>query len=79
MKLLVLGAGAWGTALAMSASQNAQAGHEVRLWARDPAQAAAMRSARVNARYLPELPLPAALQVIDGPAEDLQRLVQDQD
>ena len=38
MKIIVLGAGAWGTALAMSASQNPLAPHSVTLWARDPAQ-----------------------------------------
>ncbi|MFN4361056.1 MAG: NAD(P)H-dependent glycerol-3-phosphate dehydrogenase [Hylemonella sp.] len=79
MKILVLGAGAWGTALAMSASLNARAPHEVVLWARDPAQAAAMRSARVNARYLSDLPLPAALRVTDGPAEALAELCTGQD
>jgi len=57
----VLGAGAWGTALAAALS----ARHEVTLWARDPAQAAAIGSARLNARYLPEVPLPAALTVTD--------------
>ncbi len=79
MKILVLGAGAWGTALAMSASQNPQSSHEVTLWARDAAQAAAMQSARVNARYLPGLPLPPSLRVIDGPADGLAALVQGQD
>ena len=42
MKIIVLGAGAWGTALAMSAAQH-PAGHAVTLWARDAAQALAMR------------------------------------
>lgn len=79
MKILVLGAGAWGTALAVSASQNTQGGHEVALWARDPAQAAAMRSARVNMRYLPDLPLPAALQVLEGPVDRLADLCLGQD
>ncbi len=79
MKILVLGAGAWGTALAMSASQNPQSPHEVILWARDAAQAAAMQSARVNARYLPGLPLPPSLRVIDGPADGLAALTQGQD
>ena len=59
MNLTVLGAGAWGTALASHAS----AAHSTRLWARDPAQAARMRSLRRNARYLPEVALPPALQV----------------
>jgi len=79
MKILVLGAGAWGTALAMSASQNPQARHTVTLWARDAAQAAAMQTARVNARYLPGLPLPDALRVINGPADQLAALVQGQE
>jgi len=74
MKIIVLGAGAWGTALAISASQNPQAGHEVTLWARDAAQAAAMQDSRVNARYLPGLTLPAALRVIGGPADGLAGL-----
>ncbi len=79
MKIIVIGAGAWGTALAMSASQNPLATHAVTLWARDPAQAATMQAERVNARYLPGLPLPAALRVIDGPASDLTGLVDGQD
>ncbi len=59
MKIAVLGAGAWGTALARSAA----ARHEVLLWARDPAQAALMQSQRCNAAYLDGVALPAALQV----------------
>jgi len=59
MNLTVLGAGAWGTALAVHAA----ASHPTRLWARDAAQAAAMRSLRRNARYLPEIVLPPSLQV----------------
>jgi glycerol-3-phosphate dehydrogenase (NAD(P)+) len=57
----VLGAGAWGTALAAALA----ARHEVTLWARDAAQAEAIGRARVNARYLPEFPLPDALTVTD--------------
>ncbi len=79
MKIIVIGAGAWGTALAMSASQNPQATHEVTLWARDPAQAADMQAQRVNARYLPDLPLPPALRVIDGRVDQLAALAQGQD
>jgi glycerol-3-phosphate dehydrogenase (NAD(P)+) len=59
MNLTVLGAGAWGTALAVHAATS----HPTRLWARDTAQAARMRSLRRNARYLPEVALPPALQV----------------
>ncbi len=79
MKILVLGAGAWGTALAMSAAQHPQGRHQVTLWARDAAQAAAMRSGRVNDRYLPGLPLPAGLDVVDGPAHGLGQRVRGQD
>ena len=79
MKILVLGAGAWGTALAVSASENPLSRHEVTLWARDAAQAAAMRSTRANTRYLPDLPLPSALQIADGPAEALASLCHGQD
>lgn len=79
MKIMVLGAGAWGTALAISASEPAQRGREVSLWARDPLQAEAMRTTRVNARYLPEVKLPAGLRVLDGPAEALPAQLGDQD
>ncbi|MEO0002946.1 MAG: hypothetical protein RLZZ22_638, partial [Pseudomonadota bacterium] len=78
MKITVLGAGAWGTALAMAAADNGSE-HAVRLWARDPGQVARMQTQRENARYLPGLPFPARLQVLDGPAEDLPRQVTDQD
>ena len=50
----VLGAGSWGTALAM---QLARMGHAVRLWARDAEQAEVMQVERVNRRYLPEFTL----------------------
>lgn len=63
MKILVLGAGAWGTALALSACGNAAAQHTVTLWARDAAQAAVMQARRENGRYLPGITLPAALGI----------------
>ncbi len=59
-KVAVLGAGAWGTALALQALR---AGAVTTLWARDPARAAAMRAAGENARYLPGQALPAALGI----------------
>lgn len=59
MKITVLGAGAWGTALAVALAER----HDVQLWARDVAQAADMAQARCNARYLPEVTLPAALVI----------------
>ena len=59
MRISILGAGAWGTALAI----NLTARHEVRLWARDAAQVAVMQADRSNQRYLPNLTFPAALQI----------------
>jgi glycerol-3-phosphate dehydrogenase (NAD(P)+) len=58
--IVVLGAGAWGTALAVQA---ARAGLAVSLWARDPARARAMAKARENARHLPGLRLSPAITV----------------
>ncbi|MEL7311589.1 MAG: NAD(P)H-dependent glycerol-3-phosphate dehydrogenase [Pseudomonadota bacterium] len=54
----VIGAGSWGTALAI---QYARAGSEVRLWGRDADQLAAMGRTRCNDRYLPEGPFPESL------------------
>ena len=59
MKIVVFGAGAWGTALAVSAA----ARHEVTLWARDAAQARTIASARENRRYLPGVALPPSMTV----------------
>lgn len=53
-RIAVLGAGSWGTALAI---QLARLEHDVRLWARDAERADAMASARVNERYLPGVEL----------------------
>jgi len=59
MNLTVLGAGAWGTALAASACLR----QPTMLWARDPAQAESMRREQRNRRYLPEVALPVALRI----------------
>jgi glycerol-3-phosphate dehydrogenase (NAD(P)+) len=58
MKISVLGAGAWGTALAIQA---ARAGHDVLLWARDAAAVAQMQASRRNVAYLPDSELPDTL------------------
>ena len=52
--IAVLGGGAWGTALAQA---EALAGHEVRLWARDPATVEGINRARRNPRFLSEIAL----------------------
>jgi glycerol-3-phosphate dehydrogenase (NAD(P)+) len=59
MKLVVLGAGAWGTALAAHAA----ARHDVLLWGRDGRQVAEIAATRANARYLPGVALPPALRL----------------
>jgi glycerol-3-phosphate dehydrogenase (NAD(P)+) len=59
MRISVLGAGAWGTALAISLAPR----HQVTLWARDAELAAAMQASRSNQRYLPDMPLPPSLQL----------------
>ncbi|MDT8989488.1 NAD(P)H-dependent glycerol-3-phosphate dehydrogenase [Curvibacter sp. APW13] len=75
MKIVVIGAGAWGTALAVSASSQPHHAHAVTLWARDSEQAAAMQTARRNARYLPDIVLPESLQ-LSGGDEALAALIQ---
>ncbi|NGM21199.1 NAD(P)H-dependent glycerol-3-phosphate dehydrogenase [Roseomonas stagni] len=59
-RIAVLGAGAWGTALAQQA---ARAGNAVTLWARDAGRAATIAAARENQRYLPGVALEPAVSV----------------
>src|SRR5262245_60530667 len=54
-EVAVLGAGSWGTALAVHLGL---IGHDVRLWARDEALASDMNTRRANAVYLPDITLP---------------------
>jgi glycerol-3-phosphate dehydrogenase (NAD(P)+) len=67
--MTVIGAGSWGTALAI---QLAREGHPTQLWGRDDAQLDAMRRERRNARYLPDAEFPAALQVADDLGQALE-------
>jgi glycerol-3-phosphate dehydrogenase (NAD(P)+) len=62
----VIGAGAWGTAIALAALR---AGRETVLWARNPDAVEAMRRERENSRYLPGIPLPPALSLTADLAE----------
>lgn len=59
MKIAVLGAGAWGTAIAAVLS----ARHETVLWGRDPGQCRDIAAAGCNQRYLPEIALPPQLAI----------------
>ncbi|MGZ8967484.1 MAG: NAD(P)H-dependent glycerol-3-phosphate dehydrogenase [Gallionella sp.] len=59
MNITVLGAGAWGTAMAISLA----AQHHVTLYARNAAQVADMQTLRMNRTYLPDIKLPEALML----------------
>ncbi|WP_411833585.1 NAD(P)H-dependent glycerol-3-phosphate dehydrogenase [Pseudoxanthomonas mexicana] len=59
LRICVLGAGSWGTALATLMARN---GHRVVLWGRDAAVSAAIDGAHENTRYLPGIPLPESLR-----------------
>jgi len=61
-KVSVLGAGAWGTAVAIALAQR----HDVLLWGRNGAALQAMGRARENTDYLPGHPFPARLDVAAG-------------
>jgi glycerol-3-phosphate dehydrogenase (NAD(P)+) len=67
--MAVIGAGSWGTALAILLARE---GHPTQLWGRDAAQLGAMRTARRNLRYLPDAPFPESLQVSADLAQALQ-------
>lgn len=66
-KIAVLGAGAWGTALAMSISHR----HQVSLWARNAGHVSGMRKARANPLYLGDFKFNDQLQVEDNLATTL--------
>jgi glycerol-3-phosphate dehydrogenase (NAD(P)+) len=63
-KVNVIGDGAWGTALAMLLAEN---GHMARLWGRFPAYTAELRRTRRNAKFLPDVAIPEAVELIGGP------------
>jgi glycerol-3-phosphate dehydrogenase (NAD(P)+) len=67
MNIVVLGAGAWGTALAVSAAHNPE--NRVTLWARDAALSGAASVSRYNNRYLPDIRLPERLRLAGGASE----------
>ena len=72
MQILVLGAGAWGTALAATTSGLGR--HAVTLWARDTALAQGLQSHRTNPRYLPGIVLPDGLSIAGGSLRPLLQL-----
>src|SRR6185295_14422054 len=55
-QVAIIGAGNWGTALAIIA---ARAGHQVKLWSRDPSVVKSINQDRINSRYLSSTSIPA--------------------
>ena len=74
MKISILGAGGWGTALALVLSAN---DHAVTLWARSADTVAQMHRTRINSAYLPGIVIPDAIRLTDDPekANDAEMLV----
>lgn len=69
MKIIVIGGGAWGTALAINAAQHGSA--RVTLWLRDAVQAQALHAERENRRYLPGVAFPSPLEIAHGALADV--------
>ena len=61
LKICVLGAGAWGTALAIHLSKL----HLTKLWARDSGHASGMKKAQSNPLYLGDFKFPSLLEIHD--------------
>lgn len=71
-KIAILGAGSWGTAIAVHLTN---CGHDVMLWAHDPKHVAMMIEQQSNQRYLPSIPFPKNL----CPAADLNHCLAEAD
>jgi glycerol-3-phosphate dehydrogenase (NAD(P)+) len=68
MKVCVLGAGAWGTAIAQVLAEN---GNDVKLWCREPEVYESIKHTKINECYLPGFPLHATIQ----PTNDLYEAI----
>ena len=60
-RIVVLGSGAWGTAIALSLHR--RGGHQVTLWAHSPQEARQIAAAQENILFLPGFPLPPAIEI----------------
>jgi glycerol-3-phosphate dehydrogenase (NAD(P)+) len=74
-RIAILGAGAWGTGLAINllngGGHSASGRHEVALWCRSEAAASSIRERRENTAYLPGFPLPPELVITSRAVEAL--------
>jgi glycerol-3-phosphate dehydrogenase (NAD(P)+) len=68
-RVCVLGAGAWGTALAKALADK---GNPTTMWGHEPGHAEAINAAKTNARYLPGAPLPETLRATGSLEESLR-------
>ena len=64
----VLGAGSYGTALAICLARN---GHPIRLWGRDASAINELESSRTNERYLPGVTFPESLSLRSELSNDM--------
>ncbi|MDE1162764.1 MAG: NAD(P)-dependent glycerol-3-phosphate dehydrogenase [Acidobacteriaceae bacterium] len=69
-RIAVIGAGSWGTALAVSLAR--RGGHELTLWAHSPSHAEELADTGENTRYLPGFILPADIRVTAKLEEAIQ-------
>ena len=70
-KIAILGSGSWGTALSIILSRSPRK-HEISLWARDPARAAALTRDRENKTYLPACAIPNTVTINENIAAALE-------
>ena len=70
-RIVVLGSGAWGTAIALSLVR--RGGHQITLWAHSPELASQIISAGENSQFLPGFPIPFGLAVTADSAASLPR------
>lgn len=68
-RIAIIGAGAWGTALAIVAGR--QDRHEVRLWAYEKEVCASLQQSRINTLFLPGLPVPEGVKATNDLKEAL--------
>lgn len=68
--ITILGAGSWGTALAIHLARNNK---NVFLWGHNPQELTAMQTARCNTRYLPNITLPEKIQIVSDLKTALQK------
>ena len=68
--MTVLGAGSYGTALAICLARN---GNPITLWGRNTAEIALMQQQRLNQKYLPDIPLPPSLSLTADLASAIQQ------